>query len=156
MSREAVGAATVAALLRNPLTGMSDQDVLNDADRFVEEKGLTEHREAFRKGALLAKVLNQDDGFERIDIVSEEEKVTLRREVSNRWHQPFMLYFLSALCAGSAIVQGMDQTAVNGAQVGAGYPHCRPPAPLKGVILSASAKLMLPRLCRNSTTKPLA
>lgn len=116
MSREAVGAATVAALLRNPLTGMSDQDVLNDADRFVEEKGLTEHREAFRKGALLAKVLNQDDGFERIDIVSEEEKVTLRREVSNRWHQPFMLYFLSALCAGSAIVQGMDQTAVNGAQ----------------------------------------
>ncbi|KAL8317762.1 hypothetical protein RB597_001263 [Gaeumannomyces tritici] len=116
MSGEAAGAATVAALLRNPLMGMSDQEVLDDADRFVEDKGLTEHREAFRKGALLAKVLNQDNGFERIDIVSEEEKATLRREVSNRWHQPFMLYFLSALCAGSAIVQGMDQTAVNGAQ----------------------------------------
>ena len=28
-----------------------------------------------------------------------------------------MLYFLVVLCAGSAIVQGMDQTAVNGAQV---------------------------------------
>ena len=27
-----------------------------------------------------------------------------------------MLYFLVVLCAGSAIVQGMDQTAVNGAQ----------------------------------------
>ncbi|KAL8404796.1 hypothetical protein RB594_009607 [Gaeumannomyces avenae] len=116
MSGEVAGAATVAALLRNPLMGMSDQEVLDDADRFVEDKDLTEHREAFRKGALLAKVLNQDNGFERIDIATEEEKATLRREVSNRWHQPFMLYFLSALCAGSAIVQGMDQTAVNGAQ----------------------------------------
>jgi hypothetical protein len=33
-----------------------------------------------------------------------------------------MLYFLCTLCAGSAIVQGMDQTAVNGAQVRSSWP----------------------------------
>ncbi|KAI6381352.1 hypothetical protein MCOR25_001283 [Pyricularia grisea] len=108
--------ATVGALLKNPLAGMTDAQVIADADRFVEEKGLTEYREAFRKGAMLAKVQNNDTAFERLDIITEQEKETLRKEVKNRWHQPFMLYFLCSLCAGSAIVQGMDQTAVNGAQ----------------------------------------
>lgn len=109
--------ATVGALLKNPLAGMTDAQIIADADRFVEEKGLTEHREAFRKGAMLARVQNNDTAFEQLDIITEQEKETLRKEVKNRWHQPFMLYFLCSLCAGSAIVQGMDQTAVNGAQV---------------------------------------
>ncbi|EHA50291.1 plastidic glucose transporter 4 [Pyricularia oryzae 70-15] len=108
--------ATVGALLKNPLAGMTDAQIIADADRFVEEKGLTEHREAFRKGAMLARVQNNDTAFEQLDIITEQEKETLRKEVKNRWHQPFMLYFLCSLCAGSAIVQGMDQTAVNGAQ----------------------------------------
>merc|ERR1712000_554768 len=51
-----------------------------------------------------------------IDMLTEEEKGTLRKEETHRWHQPFALYFLCTLCAGSAIVQGMDQTTVNGAQ----------------------------------------
>ena len=109
--------ASVAALLRNPLTGMSTEETLADVDHFVDEKGLGEYREAFRKGALLARVNQRPDGFEYVDYLSEEEKEVLRREISKRWSQPFMLYFLVVLCAGSAIVQGMDQTAVNGAQV---------------------------------------
>jgi hypothetical protein len=109
--------ASVAALLHNPLTGMSTEEALADVDSFVEEKGLGEYREAFRKGAMLARVNQRCDGFEYVDYVSEEEKEVLRREIKKRWSQPFMLYFLVVLCAGSAIVQGMDQTAVNGAQV---------------------------------------
>ncbi|RMJ12195.1 hypothetical protein CDV36_008143 [Fusarium kuroshium] len=108
--------ASTAALLRNPLVGMGRDQVLADVDAFVEEKGLQEHREDFRKGALVAQVNNQAGAFEQIDLLTEEEKDVLRKEETHRWHQPFALYFLCTLCAGSAIVQGMDQTTVNGAQ----------------------------------------
>ena len=106
----------VQAKLRNPLIGMSEADVLADADRFVDARGLQDSREIFRKGALVARVQHRDDGFETIDSLPEEEKQILRDEIVHRWRQPFKLYFLCILCAGSAIVQGMDQSAVNGAQ----------------------------------------
>lgn len=111
------GKPTTTALFNNPLQGMTEEEVIADVDKFVEEKGLGDHREDFRKGALLARVLHTPDGFERIDALTTEDKELLRHEITHRWNQPFMLYFLCTLCAGSAIVQGMDQTAVNGAQV---------------------------------------
>jgi hypothetical protein len=67
-------------------------------------------------------VNNQAGAFEQIDMLTEEEKAILRKEETHRWHQPFALYFLCTLCAGSAIVQGMDQTTVNGAQVCSSHP----------------------------------
>lgn len=106
----------VAAKLTNPLEGFSEEDVLRDVDQFIDDKGLDQYREEFRRGALLARVFQQPTGFETVKAISEEERDILRMEVSNRWKQPFQLYFLAVLCAGSAIVQGMDQTAVNGAQ----------------------------------------
>lgn len=109
--------ASLAAKLQNPLLGLTHDEVIADVDAFVDSKGLMEDREVFRKGALVAQAINIPNGFETIDILSEEDKAILRREETHRWHQPFALYFLCALCAGSAIVQGMDQTAVNGAQV---------------------------------------
>lgn len=111
------GKITAAALLRNPLKGMTREQILKDVDAFVEEKGLQEHREDFRKGALIAQVSNIPGGFEDVETLNDAEKDVLRREITHKWSQPFMLYFLCTLCAGSAIVQGMDQTAVNGAQV---------------------------------------
>lgn len=108
--------ASVAALMRNPLSGMTEEDVIRDVDAFVEARGLTNERDAFRKGALLARVSQRPTGFESVSQLSEEEKGWLRHEIDHRWSQPFMLYFLVILCAGSAIVQGMDQTSVNGAQ----------------------------------------
>lgn len=109
--------ASVAARLHNPLAGLSEQAVLDDVDAWVVEKGLSEHQDAFRKGALIARVGQREDGFEQVSQLSEDEKAILRHEITHRWSHPFMLYFLVVLCAGSAIVQGMDQTAVNGAQV---------------------------------------
>ncbi|KAK2594369.1 hypothetical protein QQS21_007929 [Conoideocrella luteorostrata] len=108
---------STAALLRNPLSGLTREQLIADVDAFVDEKGLADHREHFRKGAVVAQVMNSKNGFEQVDTLDEDEKAILRREVTHRWSQPFMLYFLCTLCAGSAIVQGMDQTAVNGAQV---------------------------------------
>lgn len=109
--------ASVAAKLRNPLAGLSEQQVIADVDAWCVEKGLVEHQDAFRKGALIARMGQRDDGYEYVSQLSEEEKNIFRNEQAHRWSQPFMLYFLVVLCAGSAIVQGMDQTAVNGAQV---------------------------------------
>lgn len=108
---------SVSAQLRNPLAGKTESDVLRDVDLFVTEKGLDEFREDFQKGALLARVVNREGGFEQVTQINEQDKEILRYEQTHRWKQPFMLYFLVVLCAGSAIVQGMDQTAVNGAQV---------------------------------------
>ncbi|PSN64692.1 plastidic glucose transporter 4 [Corynespora cassiicola Philippines] len=119
--RESVNDATrkssVAARLRNPLAGMTEQAVLDDVDIWCQEKGLTQYQDEFRKGALIARVGQRDDGFEYVSQLTEDERALLRHETTHRWDQPFMLYFLVILCAGSAIVQGMDQTAVNGAQL---------------------------------------
>ncbi|KAF2819656.1 plastidic glucose transporter 4 [Ophiobolus disseminans] len=109
--------ASTAAKLRNPLTGFTEEQTLIDVETWCAEKGLTADLDSFRKGALIARVGQREDGFEYVNILSEEEKGWLRYEATHRWSQPFMLYFLVVLCAGSAIVQGMDQTAVNGAQL---------------------------------------
>jgi hypothetical protein len=95
---------------------MSEEQILADVDVFVSTHGLEHEREVFRKGALLSRVAQRENGFESVHQLSEDEKELLRRETTHRWSQPFQLYFLVILCAGSAIVQGMDQTAVNGAQ----------------------------------------
>jgi SpoVK/Ycf46/Vps4 family AAA+-type ATPase len=108
---------SVAAKLRNPLAGLTEEQVIADVDAWCVEKNLHAHQDVFRKGALIARVGQRDDGFEYVNQLSTEEKDWLRHEITHRWSQPKMLYFLVILCAGSAIVQGMDQTAVNGAQV---------------------------------------
>ncbi|KAF1361692.1 MFS general substrate transporter [Lizonia empirigonia] len=109
--------ASVAAKLRNPLAGLSEEQVIADVDAWCLEKGLVGHQDAFRKGTLIARMGQRDDGYEYVSQLSEEEKNIFRNEQAHRWSQPFMLYFLVVLCAGSAIVQGMYQTAVNGAQL---------------------------------------
>jgi hypothetical protein len=108
---------SVTAKLHNPLAGLSEEQVLADVETWYTEKGLSDELDSFRKGALIARVGQRDDDFEYVRELSEEEKGWLRHETTHRWSQPKMLYFLVVLCAGSAIVQGMDQTAVNGAQV---------------------------------------
>jgi hypothetical protein len=101
-------------LLQNPLAGMTKEEVAMDVDRFVDEKGLHEYRDLFHKGGMLARYNQDPYGFERVDGLSDSDLHQLREEVEHKWRQPFQLYFLVVLCAGSAIVQGMDQTAVNG------------------------------------------
>ncbi|KAM0561311.1 hypothetical protein ACHAPJ_003190 [Fusarium lateritium] len=108
---------STTAVLQNPLANMTHDELMADAERFAYQKGLAVYLESLRKGALLAKVINTPGGYERIEHLSEEDKRVLRNEEDHRWSsQPKMLYFLCALCAGCAVVQGMDQTVINGAQ----------------------------------------
>jgi hypothetical protein len=93
---------SVAAKLRNPLAGLTEADVIRDVDAWCVEKGLEAEQDVFRKGALIARVGQRDDGFEYVDQLSEEEKELLRHEITHRWDHPFMLYFLVVLCAGES------------------------------------------------------
>ena len=72
--------ASVAAKLRNPLAGLTEEQVIADVDAWCVEKGLTEHQDAFRKGALIARMGQRDDGYEYVSQLSEEEKNIFRNE----------------------------------------------------------------------------
>lgn len=91
---------TVQKKLRNPLEGMTEEDCLADVDRWVEARGLGEHRETFRKGGLVARVQFENDGFERVGLLNDADKQILRDEITHKWRHPFALYFLCVLCAG--------------------------------------------------------
>ncbi|KAI9376102.1 hypothetical protein BJX61DRAFT_553123 [Aspergillus egyptiacus] len=104
---------TMAEKQRNPLAGLTREQLFNDIEDFAREKQLEEILPELKKGALISQ---NPKAFEQVADLTEADKELLRREKTHRWHQPWMMYFMTILCAGSAIVQGMDQTAVNGAQ----------------------------------------
>jgi Sugar (and other) transporter len=56
--------------------------------------GFEEYLDDFKEGALVAQVQNENNAFEHIDELSEEDKEILRYDVAHKWHQPTMLYFL--------------------------------------------------------------
>ncbi|PYI11886.1 hypothetical protein BO78DRAFT_402654 [Aspergillus sclerotiicarbonarius CBS 121057] len=105
--------ATTSPRLKNPLASLTRDELFRDVESFAREKNLEHIVDELKKGALVAQ---DPKSFEELGELSEGEKEILRREKTHRWSQPFMMYFMTILCAGSAIVQGMDQTAVNGAQ----------------------------------------
>lgn len=86
-----------------------DQTIRNATD-FANVHGMGDDKEYFVKGALLAR-----NG--EMDGLSEEEKEWIRKETTNKWKQPLTLYYLSIMCAMCAVVQGMDESVVNGAQL---------------------------------------
>jgi hypothetical protein len=106
--------SNATAILHNPLAGYTKQELFDDVEDFAREKNLMYAVDDIKKGALAAQ---NPKTFESLDELSAEDKQILRNETEHRWRQPFMMYFMTVLCAGSAIVQGMDQTCVNGAQI---------------------------------------
>lgn len=100
--------------LANPLSGMSPEEVLLEADRFAEERDMLDIRDDLRKGALVAAF---PADFENIKELSEEEKEYLRWETTHPWRQPKTLWLLVVACAMGAVVQGQDQSLINGANV---------------------------------------
>ena len=55
-----------------------------------------------KKGALVAQ---DPSSFETIEELDEDEKVSLRREVTHRWSQPRVLYLTITICSIGAAVQ---------------------------------------------------
>lgn len=79
--------------LKNPLVGLSKEELFADVEAFAEEKGLQHIVDDMKKGALVA----QDPrSFESLAELSDSEKVLLRREKTHRWSQPFMMYFMTS------------------------------------------------------------
>lgn len=78
---------------KNPLAGLTKEDLLADVEAFAREKNLEHILGDLKRGALVA----QDPrSFEALDELSEDEKVLLRREKTHRWSQPFMMYFMTS------------------------------------------------------------
>ncbi|KAL8916574.1 MAG: hypothetical protein Q9208_008445 [Pyrenodesmia sp. 3 TL-2023] len=105
--------SVVNTKLQNPLAEMSYDELMADVLQFAEEHQLQHALDDLQKGALVAQKRSE---FEKMDRLTDDDKTLIREEKLHRWRQPKMMYYMTILCAGSAIVQGMDQSAVNGAQ----------------------------------------
>ncbi|GAA5951544.1 hypothetical protein JCM3765_005965 [Sporobolomyces pararoseus] len=106
--------ANVNDALENPLSGISLERLEAMGRAFANEKGLGQYETEFAKGAQVA----QDPlAFESIEMLNDEDRNVLRREVTHKWDHPKMLYFLVVCCSMCAAVQGMDESVTNGANL---------------------------------------
>lgn len=90
---------------------------MSQVENFVNEKGLSEHVEYFKKGALVAQ---DPDNFEEIHgayKLNETEVSVLQTEVTHKWRVPKTLYLTIITCSIGAAVQGWDQEGSNGANL---------------------------------------
>ncbi|GAA5860119.1 hypothetical protein JCM8547_009188 [Rhodosporidiobolus lusitaniae] len=103
-----------SAALDNPLAGISLDRLEAMGRAFAIEKGLPEYETEFAKGAQIA----QDPlAFEQLQLLSDEDKDVMRREVTHKWDQPKTMYFLVICCSMAAALQGMDESVTNGANL---------------------------------------
>lgn len=79
---------------KNPLAGLTKEELMEDVEAFAREKDLEHIVDDLKKGALVAQ---DPKAFESLDELSEEEKEFLRRETTHKWHQPFMMYFMTSM-----------------------------------------------------------
>jgi hypothetical protein len=98
----------------NPLSEKTEAELMADVETFCSTHGFSDEIDLFKKGALVAQ---NPASFEDLPMLTEDDRYWLRREITNRWDQPKMLYFtIGVLSLGSA-VQGWDNTGVNGANL---------------------------------------
>lgn len=100
--------------LASPLEALNKSELIADAAAFCERAGLMEHVEEFQRAAIL--VHNPDD-LHSVPNLTAAERLALQREKTHKWDQPFMVYYIAVCAAMAAVVQGMDEAVVNGAQV---------------------------------------
>lgn len=81
------------AKIANPLADMNFDELMDDVDKFCQEKDLMYAVDDFQKGALLAQKKGR---FETIEMLSEDEKELIRREKTHRWRQPKMMYYMTS------------------------------------------------------------
>lgn len=86
-------------------------------ETFCRERGLQEHRDIIRKGALVAKDPSGYEDITGVDSLDQDEIRALRDEVLHKWRIPRALYLTVLTCSVGAAVQGWDQTGSNGANL---------------------------------------
>lgn len=94
----------------NPLQDMSHEKLVKHVKAYVRQNGLQDDEDLFIRGAILAQTGDTSH-------LSEEERYWIDRESTHKWHQQKTLYYLAIMCAMCAVVQGMDETVINGAQI---------------------------------------
>ncbi|MCJ1386804.1 hypothetical protein MMC17_009932 [Xylographa soralifera] len=110
------------------LSLLSDPEVLEEAEKFVNAKRLNKFMLLFRTAALIVHhpddyesicdpAVNHTFDYVKLHPLREEELEFLRDEKIKRWHQPRTLYWTIILCSVGAAVQGWDQTGSNGANI---------------------------------------
>ena len=75
-ARRSTRQPSVAALLRNPLAGTTEQEVSQDVNRFVDTQGFQDYRDAFR--TLLGNTNSKDDGFTKATSVAQRDRYASR------------------------------------------------------------------------------
>lgn len=75
---------------------------------------MAEHAALFGRAALVAR---DQQRFEMVPELDEQERGALAYERDHKWHGPFMLWYSISLCAIGAATQGWDQTGSNGANL---------------------------------------
>lgn len=95
----------------DPFEGLTKQQVASNAYNFAYEHGLGEDAELFSRGAMLSYDNNTDH-------LLPDELDAINKETTHKWaSQPKTLIYMTVMCAMCAVVQGMDETVINGAQL---------------------------------------
>lgn len=104
----------LSSKLENPLSGFTTQELIQQAQEFCQTNGLIDQVENFKRGAILAA---DPQDLDRIPGLTPEERQYVEDEANHRWRQPLMMYYIAVISSMAAIVQGMDEAVVNGAQI---------------------------------------
>ena len=95
---------------------LNRQEVLEEVEEFIEEKGLTTFRRLFKTAALIAAHPHEFESFndvlrthheelKGVRELEEEELEALRAETTKRFKHPRELYWTIVLCSIGAAVQ---------------------------------------------------
>lgn len=103
---------TISGKFENALAGVSKRRLFQDVEKFCRDFDMMDKLETIQKGALVAQAPAK---FREIEELSTEDIAALEKEQSHKWKNPFMLYWLCAMCALGAATQGMDETCNSGA-----------------------------------------
>lgn len=94
----------------NILADYTEEEVMNMGAHYARKHGLDE--DLFSRGAALARHPFQ---YNNMPFLSEDEKIQLHLEETKKYHLPKTLFAVVALGSMSAVVQGMDESVINGA-----------------------------------------
>ncbi|PNY25843.1 Uncharacterized protein TCAP_04226 [Tolypocladium capitatum] len=106
-----------SARIRNPLAGISREQLMRDVEAFAESRGLQDHVAMLKKGALVAQNPTELEAIDGPEKLEPDELEVLDIETKYRWRMPMRLFLTIATCSIGAAVQGWDQTGSNGATI---------------------------------------
>jgi hypothetical protein len=78
-------------VFENPLADVPREQLMQNVEQFCQKFDLMDHIESFRKGALISQ---NPAGAQDLTELTDEDKVTILKEHTHKWDQPFMLYWL--------------------------------------------------------------